>query len=121
MRAGFWNYLREDITVALMEKRNLMIELNDLRPPLERNGDDDFANHVTYILGRIINYCLRNDEISMSEWQPLKEELENWNMSLPSSFEPVSTPGLSGKNSFPSWWTISKWHSMLSQPMSALC
>lgn len=121
MRAGFWNYLREDITVALMEKRNLMIELNDLCPPLERNGDDDFANHVTYILGRIINYCLRNDEISMSEWQPLKEELENWNMSLPSSFEPVSTPGLSGKNSFPSWWTISKWHSMLSQPMSALC
>jgi hypothetical protein len=25
LSAGFWNYLREDITVALIEKRNIMV------------------------------------------------------------------------------------------------
>lgn len=112
MRAGFWNYLREDITVALMEKRNLMIELNDRQPPL-LDEEDDFANHISYILGRVINRCLHKGGVALEgvEWQALKEELDSWKASLPSSFEPILTPGLYGATSFPSPWNTSKWHS----------
>ena len=114
IRAGFWNYLREDITVALMEKRNLMIELNDPHPPLESNGEDDFANRITYVLGRVINCCLQQESVALgrSEWTSLKEELDDWMMSLPSSFKPIATPWLHGESFFPSLWNTSKWHSM---------
>lgn len=112
MRAGFWNYLREDITVALMEKRNLMIELNDQQPPL-LDGENDSANYISYILGRVINRCLHKDgePLDQHEWDPLKEELDSWKVSLPSSFEPIITPGLCGESRFPSAWNTSKWHS----------
>lgn len=114
IRAGFWNYLREDITVALMEKRMLIIELNERPPPLELDGEDDFANHITYILGRIINCCLHKDGTALNrqEWESLKEELESWKLSLPASFEPIFTPRLYGESRFPSVWNTSKWHSM---------
>lgn len=116
IRAGFWNYLREDITVALMEKRGLMIELNDRHPPLTFDGEDDFANHITYILGKTINRCLQQDGVPLNrnEWECLKEEVESWRASLPSSFEPIPTPDMYGESSFPCLWNTSKWHSMLS-------
>ena len=114
IRAGFWNYLREDITVALMEKRVLIIELNDRHPPLGLDGEDDFANHITYILRRIINYCLEQDGpgLNPQQWESLKEELETWKLSLPSSFKPIPTPRLHGESRFPSIWNTSKWQSM---------
>lgn len=112
MRAGFWNYLREDITVALMEKRNLMIELKDQQPPL-LDGENDPANYISYILGRVINRCLHKDgeALDKREWDSLKEDLNSWKASLPSSFGPIITPGLRGGSRFPSAWNTSKWHS----------
>ena len=114
IRAGFWNYLREDITVALMEKRVLIIQLDDRPPPLGLDGEDDFANHITYILGKVINCCLQKDGMALDRqlWESLKEELKNWKLSPPSSFEPISTPRLYGESRFPSIWNTSKWHSM---------
>lgn len=113
MRAGFWNYLREDITVALMEKRNLMIELNDQQPPL-LDGEGDSANYISHILGRVINSCLHKDgePLDQREWDSLKGELDSWKTSLPLSSEPIITPGLHGDSRFPSVWNTSKWHSM---------
>ena len=95
-----------------------MIELNDPHPPLETNCEDDFANHITYILGRIINCCLQQQGLAMgrSEWASLKEELDNWMTWLPSSFEPIPTPQIYGESSFPSLWNTSKWHSMCIRP-----
>jgi len=120
MRAGFWNYLREDITVALMEKRNLMIELNDQQLPL-LNGEEDSANYISYILGKVINSCLHKDgePLGQREWDSLEKELDSWKTSLPSSFEPVITPRLygDGDSRFPSVWNTSKWHSMWNPPI----
>lgn len=99
-----------------------MIELNDPHPPLETNCEDNFANHITYILGRIINCCLQQQGIALgrSEWASLKEELDNWMTSLPSSFQPIATPRIYGESSFPSLWNTSKWHSMCTRPARSI-
>ncbi|KAJ5542470.1 hypothetical protein N7535_004891, partial [Penicillium sp. DV-2018c] len=110
--AGYWNYLREDITVALIERRGLMITLSDQNMPPEPTDDTDFANHVTLLLGRIINRCLSIDSpaLDLSEWEAMKNELDNWRSSLPSSFNAVETPGLRPRSSFPSRWALRSWH-----------
>ena len=110
--AGYWNYLREDITVALIEQRGLMITLSDQNKPPEPSDDTDHANYVTFLLGKIINRCLSIDSpaLSLSEWEAIKRELGNWNSSLPSSFDVIETPGLRPQSSFSSIWTLRSWH-----------
>ncbi|KAF7178949.1 hypothetical protein CNMCM7691_007773 [Aspergillus felis] len=112
LSAGFWNYLREDITVALIEKRSLMIQLPDEPLPMKTECDDDLANRITYLLGRVINRCLLRDAVPLDqcEWNSLRDQLEAWRTSLPSSFDPILTPHLLSNSSFPSMWTTSGWH-----------
>lgn len=111
--AGFWNYLREDITVALIEKRSLMIDLSAYVHLPEALESDDFPARVTFLLGIIINRCLPKDAVALDivEWETLKRELEDWMVSLPESFEPILTmTGFTGSSSFPCLWTTKGWH-----------
>ncbi|GAQ03898.1 hypothetical protein ALT_1219 [Aspergillus lentulus] len=107
LSAGFWNYLREDITVALLEKRSLMIQLPDGPLPTRIECDDDLANRITYLLGRVINKCLLRDAapLDQCEWNSLRDQLEDWRISLPSSFDPILTPHLLPNSSFPTTTT----------------
>lgn len=111
--AGFWNYLREDITVALIEKRSLMIDLLAYVHLPETLESDDFPARATFLLGMIINRCLAKDAVALDivEWETLKRELEDWRVSLPESFEPVlTTPGLKESSTFQGLWTTKGWH-----------
>jgi hypothetical protein len=112
LSAGFWNYLREDITVALIEKRSLMIQLPDGPLPTRTECDDDLANRITYLLGRVINRCLLRDAVPLgqSEWNSLRDQVQDWRASLSSSFGPILTPHLLPNSSLPSMWTTSGWH-----------
>ncbi|KAL4893849.1 hypothetical protein BDV59DRAFT_177310 [Aspergillus ambiguus] len=112
LSAGYWNYLREDITVALIERRGLMITLSDQNAPLEPTEDMDFANYVTFLLGKCINRCLSVDSppLDLLEWEAMKAELDSWKSSLPPSFDPIRTPQLGTQSSFPSIWTLRSWH-----------
>lgn len=111
LSAGFWNYLREDITVALIEQRSLMIALSQHAPP-ESADDADFANNVTFLLGKTINRCLsiNSPALSLPEWERMKSELDSWKASLPPSFDPIQTPGLGKQSNFPSIWGLRGWH-----------
>lgn len=112
LSAGFWNYLREDITVSLIEHRGLMMALSAEHAPHECVDDTDFANYVTFLLGNIINRCLATDSppLGLLEWQTMKADLEAWKSSLPSSFEPIHTSFLRNETNFPSFWTLHGWH-----------
>src|SRR3954469_26057320 len=74
LSAGYWNYLREDITVALIEKRSLMITLSGQNAPPEPTDDPDFANSITFLLGKIINRCLSIDSpaLDLLEWEAMR-------------------------------------------------
>lgn len=119
LSAGYWNYLREDITVALIEQRGLMITLSDQNAPSEPTEDADFANHITFLLGKIINRCLSVDSQALTpfEWEAMKSDLDKWKSSLPSSFDTIQTPELGKQRNFPSIWAIRSWHGENTQPM----
>lgn len=66
VHAAFWNYLREDISVALIEWRKLMIELSGMHLPTDLVFDADHANYVTVLLGQSINQCFGTDANSLA-------------------------------------------------------
>ena len=98
--------------MALIQRRGLMMALSAEHAPRECADDTDFANYITFLLGKIINRCLATDSLPLDalEWQTLKADLDAWKLSLPSSFEPIRTPGLRVKSHFPSLWTLRDWH-----------
>lgn len=89
-----------------------MITLSDQNAPPEPTEDADFANYITFLLGKIINRCLSVDSSALSplEWEAMKADLDEWKSSLPPSFDTIQTPGLGKQSGFPSVWTLRTWH-----------
>jgi hypothetical protein len=89
--AGFWNYLREDITYSLFQQCPLKIDLDQLEMPLpsEQTTDHGYLNAVSLILGRIINACFSGG-IASWKWDGLFDMLRGWSSTLPARFRPFS-------------------------------
>ncbi|KAJ5108812.1 hypothetical protein N7456_005487 [Penicillium angulare] len=113
VRAAFWNYLREDITVALIEKRQLMLDLSEDHLPKDLEHDDDYANYITVLLGQVINrgFSSDSDSLRAPTYHALENALDGWKNGLPDSFAPIevnltnSTQGV-----FPFRATLHDWH-----------
>lgn len=114
-QAGTWNYLREEITVALECGRGVRFHADFQFRPREAMGDDMWANAISHILARVINFCFaQNPENELSTnreeiWYNLKAEVEAWRIGLPESFKPFST-ALKDGNVFPSEWLMQPCH-----------
>ncbi|KAJ5403910.1 hypothetical protein N7509_003781 [Penicillium cosmopolitanum] len=111
-RAAFWNYLREDITVALIERRKLMIELSEEHVPKNPSTDDEYANAVTILLGQVINQCFGEEASPPERLLLLESNLQTWKDSLPHSFTPILNRTLvkKGEKAFPFMGTLHGWH-----------
>ncbi|KAK2475442.1 hypothetical protein H9L39_13035 [Fusarium oxysporum f. sp. albedinis] len=59
--AGFWNYLREDITFSLFEECPLKMNLESTPLMIQHTSDQDYLNSITLILGKIINMSFKQD------------------------------------------------------------
>lgn len=134
-QAGFWNYLREEISVGLACRRPVRIG-NHLpwfrgmvaSPDL---GDDMRANLITYTLANIMNIyfssnttqggsnSILNDE-QLEQWEILQEDLTLWRTNLPSTFEPFSRAS-SPSDVFPSWWMLKAWHGKIGYSGDYFC
>ncbi|KAK7453798.1 hypothetical protein Landi51_03738 [Colletotrichum acutatum] len=112
--AGFWNYLREDITFSLFRRCPLKINLAQVTPTLPMTGqrtDQDCLNAITLILGRIINTCVAgSDPVAGDSWSNLSHLLFEWRESLPSRFEPFSTVERGLGLALPSIWLLRDHH-----------
>jgi hypothetical protein len=112
LSAGFWNYLREDITVALVEKRRLKIELNQIHIPYPPTRDDERANLISLLLGRAINVCFGDrSRLDVEELRNLESEVAQWKSDLPSSFDPIESSQTTNTDDFPILWLYHGWHS----------
>ncbi|KXH36643.1 hypothetical protein CSIM01_03037 [Colletotrichum simmondsii] len=112
--AGFWNYLREDITFSLFRRCPLKINLAQVPLALPATGsrtDQDYLNAITLILGRIINTCfVGSGFITEESWSSLSDMLCEWCKSLPSRFEPFSTVERGLGLALPSIWLLRDYH-----------
>lgn len=112
--AGFWNYLREDITFSLFRRCPLKIDLARVPLALPMTGertDQDYLNAITLILGRIINTCFGgSDSVTEELWSSLSHLLREWRKSLPSRFEPFSTADGGLGLALPSIWLLRDHH-----------
>jgi hypothetical protein len=122
LQAAAWNYLREEITVALECQRpvrlNIHIEIRDA----DHQTESMHANTVTYILARVMNRCFAKDiqqsgPLDSDEWTALYADLMFWNDTLPPTYAPYSRAPRAG-NPFPSEWYLQPWHSGYMHPAS---
>ncbi|KAF4497750.1 TPR domain containing protein [Fusarium agapanthi] len=87
--AGFWNYLREDITFSLFEECPLKMDLESTPLTIQHSSDQDYLNSITLILGKIINMYFRQDTDGL-QWDYIKEDLKRWRNSCPRHMKPYS-------------------------------
>jgi hypothetical protein len=115
LQAAAWNYLREEITVALECQRPVRLNIHiDVRD-VDHQTESMHANTVTYILARVINHCFAKDKkrsgsSNSDEWTALYADLMVWNDTLPPTYDPYSRAPRAG-NPFPSEWYLQPWHS----------
>lgn len=88
LAAGFWNYLREDITFSLFQGCPLKMDLSTAQVPTFSHGDNHLHS-VSLILGRIVNAAL-GQQIEHSEWQSLFTQTTSWIENLPKPLLPFS-------------------------------
>jgi hypothetical protein len=79
--AGLWNYLREDITFALINEYPLKTDIGSVS--IDAYRDDDYANQITLLLARVVNTVFLDIEDDDSS---LRREVSQWRSNLP--FEP---------------------------------
>lgn len=79
--AGFWNYLREDITYSLIEQTPIKMDLAGVNAA--HDGDDPhFLNSSSLLLGNLINLAFGTTQ-SLEEYNRLKHLVEEWRNALP--------------------------------------
>ena len=113
-QSGAWNYLREEITMALELRRAVRLGSEFDYSPSDDRPDDTWAHSITYILARVINFCFDTTvEMSSSErkgtCEYLSECVSDWRSNRPKSFNPFSAAPKPG-NAFPSIWLLQPWH-----------
>ncbi|KAI1616484.1 hypothetical protein EDD36DRAFT_415380 [Exophiala viscosa] len=115
LQTGAWNYLREEITVGLIQRRGVrMGQIFDghlQRGPHKIHPSDS----ITYLLAQIINFCFPDPSLQTSLqdrhtlWRSIHADFMAWKADLPSTFEPFSLAAKPG-DPFPSLWMLRPWH-----------
>ena len=103
MRAGFFNYLREDITFSLMNRCPLKIDLGIITIPSTATNDEDHLNIATLHLAGAINIVFgQNTSDRSTDVQQMHQRILDWMASLPTQFRPYfETPTLDSPTTFP--------------------
>ncbi|OIW27789.1 hypothetical protein CONLIGDRAFT_682805 [Coniochaeta ligniaria NRRL 30616] len=124
--AGFWNYLREDITFSLFRRCALKIDLGFLISPVGSvlapsedtlSEDEDYLNAISLILGRIINAAFvhsgggrSNGGMKDDTWTVLLDMVKSWRAELPRHFQPFSSAKVASISALPSVRVLQNCH-----------
>ncbi|KAL7793688.1 hypothetical protein V8C37DRAFT_377893 [Trichoderma ceciliae] len=115
LAAGFWNYLREDITFSLFEGCALKMDVAVAAAPRLTGGQDQLHS-ISLILGQIINKAFSHQ--ILAEWQQLVGMVQSWLDELPLQVKPFSkgrsvTP--STVDELPHLWFLQDFHASARQ------
>ncbi|KAJ4011345.1 hypothetical protein NW752_007118 [Fusarium irregulare] len=106
--AGFWNYLREDITFSLFENCPLKMNLDSTPLSTQHESDEDYLNSVTLILGKSINIMYSQDA-DVLRWEHITESLKEWRNACRVHMKPFSRESTSS-HLFPLIWFLQPCH-----------
>lgn len=109
-RAAFFNFLREDITYALMNHCALKIDPEKLEGAFDPVTDEDQLNIVTLILGQAINTIF--GEANSAVPRDVAHRLDHWKRLLPQYFQPThdSSTKNASTSTFPSIYMLHDSH-----------
>ncbi|KAM0343430.1 hypothetical protein ACHAPU_008611 [Fusarium lateritium] len=112
--AGFWNYLREDITFSLFEECPLKMNLESTPLITQHDSDQEFLNSITLILGKIINTVFGRDPDHV-QLGSLAESLRAWRDACPDHMKPFSRlDDITGtSHHFPAIWFLQPCHAAI--------
>lgn len=89
LAAGFWNYVREDITFSLFERCPLKMRLDEVPVGTSYDTDPDYLNAASLILGKIITIAF-NDIPNPEECEYMLSMIRNFKSLLPVRTKPFS-------------------------------
>ena len=92
-RAGFFNFMREDITFSLINRCPLKLDMKDIAVP-HASRDEDQLNVATLYLAKVINHLFTAGNAADSV-PPSHESYGEWQSSLPTRFTPYFEPAFS--------------------------
>lgn len=109
-RAAFFNFLREDITYALMNHCALKIDPEKLKTAYNPRTDEDQLNIVTLILGQACNTAFGDNSLEMRA--EVGNLLDRWRCLLPKHFQTThnSTTGNDPTSIFPTIYMLHDSH-----------
>ncbi|KAL7921002.1 hypothetical protein ACQKWADRAFT_321710 [Trichoderma austrokoningii] len=116
LAAGFWNYLREDITFSLFEGCPLKMDVTMASAP-GLTGNQDQLHSIALILGQVINKAFAF-RISAFDWGILVSMVKTWLEKVPSNIQPFSksqhvAPSAVGE--LPHFWFLQDFHASARQ------
>ncbi|KAH5412819.1 hypothetical protein HBI23_158080 [Parastagonospora nodorum] len=91
-RAAWWQWIRQDIWVAFREGRRVLTIWRPTRRLMDLSPDE-LCLRVVYICGRCVDFAANEKKYDMNtridQGVKLLQALEDWQRTLPSSFQPI--------------------------------
>ncbi|KAH7381413.1 hypothetical protein DE146DRAFT_285460 [Phaeosphaeria sp. MPI-PUGE-AT-0046c] len=91
-RAAWWQWIRQDIWVAFREGRRVLTIWRPTRRLMDLSPDE-LCLRVVYICGRCVDFAANEKKYDMNtridQGGKLLQALEDWQRTLPSSFQPI--------------------------------
>lgn len=113
MSAGFWNYLREDITFSLFERCPLKLELEKY----DVESDESNLHSITFILARLINSCFHK-QLGEEDWRRFNWQISEWLAKLAETSRPYAELAPTDQT-LPLVWFLEDHHGKPSRSTSA--
>lgn len=113
--AASWVSLRQDIYVSIVSKQPISIDLRiyEQSHAFERRDDGAWSNVMVYIFARVLALVFAPaHQQSTAEWQELEMKIDEWYITKPKSFDPISfyRPTSSKDRSYREIWMLNSFH-----------
>ena len=99
-----WVALRQEIHISLTNKQPVSIILDAYRqsPKLRSDTEDGWANQIVLLFAKVLNYAFQTENVGLEDtWTSLQDQVEAWNATKPTHFEPLWTENWSQSHQTP--------------------
>lgn len=113
--AAAWVSLRQDIYVSIVSKQPISIDLKvyEKSHAFEKRDDGAWTNVMVYIFARVLALVFSpSHQQSTAEWQELEMKIDEWYITKPKSFDPISfyRPATCKDRSYREIWMLNSFH-----------